>query len=238
MSKNYPFPLYHGTSSIFLSSILETGLGGKNIIKELKVQDLAKEMFPFVIENFGKNKPFFKTTCEIESFKRMAQNIESDIFQYGDIYVTACLSHAYGYATSSPWGSELLSYVFLFFDRLMAINVKECETWKKKYPEIFNFKNTKGTPLILSLSGVKFSDLLTERGDEISEDEINETFKSKTAGGLSEDIRKQLGRFRLKHTVDKSNLKIYIPVTVNSHPNDRFDLIELDPSSLSFKYLP
>ena len=105
MSKIYPFPLYHGTSSIFLSSILETGLGGKNIVKELKVQDLAKEMLPFVIENFGKNEPILKITSEIESFKRMAQDIESDSFQYGEVYATASLSLAYDYATSSLWGS-------------------------------------------------------------------------------------------------------------------------------------
>lgn len=232
MSKIYPFPLYHGTSSIFLSSILETGLGGKNIVKELKVQDLAKEMLPFVIENFGKNEPFLKITSEIESFKRMAQNIESDSFQYGEVYATASLSLAYDYATSSLWGSELLTYIFLFFDRLMAVNVKECKSWTKKYPEIFNLKKSKGIPLILSLSDIKFSDLLSDRGDEISESEI-ERIKD-----IDEETCKLLGRFRLKHLVDKSKLKIYIPVTVNSHPNDMFDLIELDPSSLSFKYLP
>lgn len=45
-----PVTLYHGTSSFFLDSILENGLGGVNIIKEWGVLDLVNEMYPYVAE--------------------------------------------------------------------------------------------------------------------------------------------------------------------------------------------
>ena len=48
-----PVTLYHGTSSFFLDSILENGLGGVNIIKEWGVLDLVNEMYPYVAERLS-----------------------------------------------------------------------------------------------------------------------------------------------------------------------------------------
>jgi hypothetical protein len=38
-----PFPLYHGTSTIWKDSILKYGLGGKNITKELRAVEFFRE---------------------------------------------------------------------------------------------------------------------------------------------------------------------------------------------------
>lgn len=63
MSDICPVTLYHGTSSIFLPSILENGLGGINAVKEWGILELAREIFPYVEENF-------KDDYRFDSFKK------------------------------------------------------------------------------------------------------------------------------------------------------------------------
>ena len=38
-------PLFHGTTTIFLESIIENGLGGRNPIKDLNLFELANEVY-------------------------------------------------------------------------------------------------------------------------------------------------------------------------------------------------
>ena len=66
--------LYHGTSGLFLQSILEHGLGGRNPIDEMNVIDLAGELYELR-----------KSGCFPRKLKGYVVNIKH-IFQYISIF--------------------------------------------------------------------------------------------------------------------------------------------------------
>jgi len=53
-----PIPLYHGTSSLFLESIISLGLGGCNPIAEWKVLEFAQVIYPLVEEHLAQLNEF------------------------------------------------------------------------------------------------------------------------------------------------------------------------------------
>ena len=54
-------PLFHGTSTIFLESIIENGLGGRNPIKDLNLFELANEVYT-LSEKYLKDTELYKVS--------------------------------------------------------------------------------------------------------------------------------------------------------------------------------
>lgn len=77
-----PLPLYHGTSTLFLSGIAESGLGGKNPLAEWKVLDFARAILPLVQEHFSRDRGWMQ---KAQSFGFMAEQLSASMnFQHGD----------------------------------------------------------------------------------------------------------------------------------------------------------
>ena len=207
MSDICPVTLYHGTSSIFLPSILEYGLGGINAVKEWGILDLAREIFPYVEENF-------KEDYQFDTFKKMVnQEILSSAFnfQHGDVYVSASQMVAVGYTAKRNWGSELLTRILEFLQMLIDFDCKIVKSdLYKKYKPLYNFLRVHAAPLLVEIQNVDYEDLLNEDGSIV--DLKTKGYIEKIALDYPErtynrDEMLQLN-FRLKKVVKKENLKI------------------------------
>lgn len=205
MSDICPVTLYHGTSSFFLDSILENGLGGVNIIKEWGVLDLVNEMYPYAAERLSNHKSF-------GSFEKMAKQQSSPYGNYqhgGCIYVTPSLSTALRYTVKKKCGSELLHNAFLFYDELEKYRDIDCKKWKKKYFKVFNYKKFCGSPLIISFVGISYSDLLTEEeGKNVPLEMIQHVncYKDNPDDILNGIV------FRLTKVLGKESFKVFMPI--------------------------
>src|ERR1044071_6013102 len=79
--------LFHGTSTLFMDSIIQNGLGGINPVIEWKLLELSKEVYELSEQHLQETK-LFKVSST--SFKKMTEqsNGGSFNFQHGDTYLS------------------------------------------------------------------------------------------------------------------------------------------------------
>src|SRR5262245_62044800 len=115
--KQLQIPLFHGTSTLFLDSIIDSGLGGINPVTEWKILELAKAIYPLVKEHIAHENDWM---CKASSFGSMVEQKSAAMnFQHGDTYLTPAFRTAVRYAVDKRFGSELLSYTLDFLDELL-----------------------------------------------------------------------------------------------------------------------
>jgi hypothetical protein len=115
-------PLYHGTSSLFYDSIVETGLGGRNVVQDLGVRDAAR-----LLVELSKN-----WRCEddwlldIDCCEHIAKepsdegfaSVAGFNFRYGGTYLSPSRDTAIRYALLNSYGSEALTCTLSLYRRL------------------------------------------------------------------------------------------------------------------------
>jgi hypothetical protein len=106
-------PLFHGTSTLFQSSILETGLGGRNVIEDLGLRAIVHELLTYdedlaTIPNWTFERQFLLKVAEDPSCQNPVGHTGFN-FRYGGTYVTPSKQTAARYALSSDCGSEALA---------------------------------------------------------------------------------------------------------------------------------
>ena len=133
--------LYHGTSTLFLDSIVENGLGGINPIAEWKILDLCKEVYGLSEQHLTETELFQKSAY---SLKLMAEQTNNGGFNYqhGDCYLSPSMQTAARYAIDMEYGSEILSYTMMFLKELINRDIQGVKSdLYRKYPKLF-FKSS------------------------------------------------------------------------------------------------
>ena len=129
-----PVPLYHGTSSTFLSSILRSGLGAANPLTGLR----ALEFLSTIVDVGGDGLWAGSTIAgeEMDIRRMVEQKVTGGGFNYrhGSTYLTPSRFTAVSYARSNRYGSEILSNALVMFERLRAIDPIAAERIATSYP--------------------------------------------------------------------------------------------------------
>ncbi len=161
---NMPIPLYHGTSTLFLSDILKFGLAGKsNPIKDLCVREFAAAILLLAKKHLSQNRNFFRIA---DSFSAMVEQ-KSAIwnFQHGDTYLHASSVKAVGHAVAHKYGSEILSHSLIILEELvLSLPREDVRKLHKSYPVFFKLLHLRPAPLLITLEAVPIKDLLDEHG--------------------------------------------------------------------------
>lgn len=201
--------LFHGTSTLFLDSIIHFGLGGLNPVAEWKLFDLSKEVYQ-LSEQHLKDTQLFNVSSF--SFKKMIEQSNSGAFnfQHGDTYLSPSKQTAVNYVINKEYGSELLSYTISFLKELLN---KDISYVKKdlaiKFPKIFGLIKVKPSPLLIQVKNVKASSLLNEHGEDPKHnlDQMQKMMNERKE--LYEPLMQQTN-FRLTTPVETSNLKFWL----------------------------
>ena len=91
-------PLYHGTSTLFLDSVVKHGLGGINPMKDWNVLELAKEILILSEKHLTMSETF---SAHHTPLRKMTEQEAGTInWQHGDTYVFPAKQTAIRYATS------------------------------------------------------------------------------------------------------------------------------------------
>jgi hypothetical protein len=201
------FKLYHGTSSLFLNSIIENGLGGINPVKEMNLLELSQEIFALSTE-YLHDTPIFRLSGE--SFKRMTeQTVAAWNFQHGDTYLTPFKDTACSYAINKRYGSEILSYTLNFIQELINkdINYVKSDLYLK-YQKVFDLLKINPAPLLIEIQNIDAKSLLSEHGKSPDDNYVR---ISRIIKENPNDFPKYLGQtnFRIKESVNLNNLKIW-----------------------------
>lgn len=200
-----PFSLYHGTSTIFLKSILENGLGGINPIEEWKVLELAKEVFELSSEHLYDYAPFQKRRYSFENM--VYQRTGGMNWQHGETYLSSTASKATSYATSNWMGSEILTNTADFLKELIKRNIPEAvNKLYREYPEVFKLLETSPSALLIEISGLTPEDLKSENGAEAMQD-LECVMKNQELDEQEDPLFKN---FRLTRKIGLDKMKIYM----------------------------
>jgi hypothetical protein len=213
---NYlPIPLYHGTSTLFLDSIIKNGLGGVNPVKELNLIELSKEVFNLCETHLkGTDFPGFG----LASFKAMTEQTNPGKlnWQHGDTYLAAALKKAAGYAINKQYGSELLTYTIFFLKELLRLKIDYVtDDLAKKYKKVFKLIHINPAPVLIQVNNVLKSALLDEKGENPQShfNDINEDLNMEIK---FQEMGFQAYNFRLISPIPLTNLKLYL-IHVNNY---------------------
>jgi len=203
-----PCPLYHGTSTLFLDSIVSHGLGGVNPIVEWKLVDLAKEVFA-LSEEYLKKTELFQISSY--SFKKMAEqsNGGSFNFQHGDTYLSPSKQTAARYAIGKRYGSEMLTYTINFLTELLRMDIDYVKLdLRKKYKKIFGLIGANPSPLLIMVNTIDKTSLLNEYGEDPSDNfaEMSEVLED----NLDPNLCLQQTNFRLSVPIQANELRFWL----------------------------
>jgi hypothetical protein len=165
---NFPVPLYHGTSTLFLEGIVQDGLAGKNPIAEWRVLEFAAELLPFVRTHLSGPDQFAARAGSFEMMVR--QTSEAMNFQHGDTYLSPSASTAVRYAVNKRYGSELLTYCLDFLQLLVNQNTEGVrDDLYRRFPQIFAKLDISVAPILIRAGNVPLSYLVDEWGRDASQ---------------------------------------------------------------------
>jgi hypothetical protein len=159
-----PVPLYHGTSTLFLSQIIEFGLGGKNPIAEWRVLELANRIWPLVQKHLAHEDDWM---VGAQSFGWMCEQKAARMnFQHGQAYVSSSLFTATNYSIHNRYGSELLTYTLRFLKELVRRKIVDDRgDVSVEFSETFALLRASFAPMLVEVRDVGISSLLDELGN-------------------------------------------------------------------------
>ncbi len=202
-----PISLYHGTSSLFLGSILRFGLGGLNPIAEWKVLEFARLIYPLVKEHIAKRDDFM---IKAQAFGFMVEQLSADMnFQHGDTYLSPSRSTAVRYAVNKRYGSEFLTYILDFLAELVRLNIDGVsDRLYQAYPHIFEKLDISPAPLLIQVENIDSAELSTENGGDAGPmvKEVHEAVRSSPEWC---EVLLQQSNFRLRRPISGTKLKIW-----------------------------
>ncbi len=225
--------LYHGTSTLFLDSIVQNGLAGINPVQDWNLVDLCKEVYDLSEQHLKTTELFERSAYSLKLMAEQNPSSNSSFnYQHGETYVSPSKMTAIRYATKK-YGSEMLTYTIEFLNELLKQDIPYVKSeLYRKYHQIFGFILAAPSPLLIQVKNVKVDSLLSEQGDK---PDSKLEFISKTLAEVPEmaDSLLQQTNFRLIQPVEVSNLKIYIVNVKDYNGSLRdYNLYEIHPEPI------
>lgn len=213
--------LWHGTSTIFLDSIRQHGLGTINIAKKYKLiallDYLYKETSRLKIIHPGlENRRNSINT--ITSTGKMDHGRIKLNYSYDGLFVSMSPIRASIYACSTSIGSELLDYCLFLLNLLL-----EYDPYIPKELDMINirqFLNITAKPILVEVTTFKDDNLLLEDGSA-AQQLLNEIRTEYPKLPIEEHfMRIQFSNFKLFNPIEPSVLNFY-EVEYSGHPFDQ-----------------
>jgi hypothetical protein len=223
--------LFHGTSTLFLDSIIQNGLGGLNPVVEWRLLELCKEVYQLSEQHLKETLLFQRSSY---SFKKMAEqsNSGSFNFQHGNTYLSPSKQTASRYAINKRYGSELLTYTIDFLNELLKLEIQYVKSdLFRKYPKIFGLIEANPSPLLIQVKNVIVSSLVSEHGQDPTKnlERVDELINESSDFF---DVALQQTNFRLIAPVTSDKLRFWlINVQKWNSLTPQYNLYELRPEN-------
>jgi len=220
-------PLYHGTSSLFLSSIKDHGLGGRNPVKDWDLLELSRRVLE-LSENHLKDTEMF--AARSGSFRKMTeQKTGRANWQHGDTYLSPAGSTALRYAIDKRFGSELLTYTLGFLDELVRRDVPGVkDELYCQFSKVFGFLEACPSPVLIEANQTPIGALAGEDGSDASANLqfIEDAFEQRAD---TAKVLIQQANFRLREPVPVEKLRFWLVSISQWRPHDpEFELYEIN----------
>lgn len=157
----FVIPLYHGTSSLFLDSISQYGLGAVNVVEKHNVVPFLREAYDLADEVLEGDEYW---ESEGSLIHQMAlQSNENFNFQHGHAYLTAFYTNASSYVKRNRLGSEIISQAEKLYSKLYP-RFAECPGVESD--SLISLFGKEANPVVLEIRDVSVGEVEGERGDD------------------------------------------------------------------------
>lgn len=213
---------WHGTSSIFLDSIRDSGLGTINPARDFKLLDVLTYLYNEISRNNIAHPVLDINKASIEAaIAQRDLNHEGTLlnFKHEGVYVSASPLRAAFYACLNLVGSEILEKCMILLSILIDAG-KEPDIPKDL--DVFGVRkhlNQYAKPIMIEIRGVFDENLVLENGENAKGllGEMREIFPDLLISQQFE--RLQFCNFRLLNPVPVSNLRFY-EADFEGHPKN------------------
>jgi len=209
--------LYHGTSEIFLESIIEHGLGGINPNFHFRNLDLFKFLAEKSDTELMNNSEYKNFRPEVLAIKEQRDLFFTDSYgimrslnyRHDGIYAAYSREKAAIYCCDNKYGSEILEYCIKLYLLLKA------KIPNFKLPEELNlfkiekFINVEHKPIIVEILNIEEDEVETESGKKGKDAllALKNAFEHMNQKQKFEDL--QYLNFKLLKPIPKNRLKFY-----------------------------
>ena len=152
-------PLYHGTTSAFVNSIKEHGLGSVDPLDKIDAKLLMKELFELAEKQGWTDDNWLEYRKLLKPLVTQDRN-QAYNFQHGGAYLTYSRELAEKYALENPFGCEYLQYLRVFIQLLLQRGVHEVEKYFD-HP-VLEFWQKPNDPYIITLEQLDIESLEPE----------------------------------------------------------------------------
>jgi len=203
-----PVPLYHGTSTLFVDGIINSGLGGCNPLVQWKVLEFAKRIHPLVVQQLSDEDDWM---VKVQSFGWMVDQKSAAMnFQHGDTYLSPVRGTAIRYAANKRFGSELLTYTLDFLQELLRRKIPGvADDLYHEYPHIFGLLDISCAPLLVKVDEPSLDELLAENGGD-AKPTLDYILATLRENSTSAETQLQQRNFRLRRAIPVARLMFWL----------------------------
>lgn len=209
-------PLFHGTSTLFQNSIVEKGLGGRSLARELRLDAVIAEMLKH--EAQLRSIPDCDWEFEKELLLRVARGVSLQNpsghtgfnFRYGGVYLTPSKQTASRYALLNEYGSEALTGTLKILN-LLLVSAPELAA-NQMFSDLLRLKQKSRTPIVVEAPRVPVAALQSEQGGSCEHPlEFIESLLDEDPAVF--DVIVQQCNFELLSPIPSSQLRFYRIIT-------------------------
>lgn len=196
-------PFYHGTTSLFVESIRETGLGGRNPVKENGWVECFRNLFKLADQKLLDHAQWQEV--RVKWLPIVEQGLSKEGFRFnfshGETYISPDSKMAGQYALNA--GCEILDYI-----KQLSLGLhKEGHTLDVNRIVPMNLQQTliqTYRPVLVKINGLRFRDIDTENGDDrwAVLDRYEEFLRTKQG-------EMDMTSWKLKKSIPESQLEFY-----------------------------
>lgn len=211
-------PLFHGTSTLFYDSILNAGLGGRNMIEDLGLRPVVRSLVQLCEKELEPDEQW--VLDKSAAMKISAEPDDKDLrsntgfnFRYGGTYLSASRYTAVQYALLYDCGSEALSYSLRLFNRLAQ--QRPALAAREEFSKISELGRKLREPLLVEAINVETACLRAEQGGPCGP--VFEQIEDALAEPDICDVLIQQANFELLGPLPPESLKFFRIVRRNPH---------------------
>lgn len=212
---NIDFPLYHGTSNIFLPSILEHGLGKINPSYDFHYLETLKCLFELAEQNLMSVNEFrgiYDTTraMSMQAKLKLCIKGKDEIFNFrhDGIYLALSIKRAISYATVNKYGSEILSTSIILMDLLDKYTI-DYSNIGFAIDDFLKIREVEAKPIILKILKYDENDLDKEDGKTAKEGFDFLRVVTPTLGKSQKDRFFQYCNFKMLKPISPKYIEIF-----------------------------
>ena len=217
-----PFPLFHGTSTLFADRILNSSLGSQNPVAETNAVACLSQLLAVGDVALACEADWVSESYSLRHIAAQSVTGAGFNFRHGSTYLSPSEETAVRYALSNSHGSEIISACVALLNKLRVVAESNVECIEKNFPRIRDLSSGCFEPVLMRADSVPVSALRTEQGEANVQERIRWLLEFENPA-IRDSIAQQ-ENFEVVSSIEAATLTVWrikgrdgVPLSVNCY---------------------